>query len=82
VTSLVALYPKSWRDRYGLEVAALTGELIAAGDTTRLRAGLDLGAGAATERCRAVARSRRMRLAPAAAAVIATAAAGRDIPAG
>ena len=75
VTSLVALYPKTWRDRYGLEVAALTGELLAAGDTTRLRAGLDLGTGAATERCRALTRSRRMRLAPAAAAVIAAVAA-------
>ena len=49
--------------------------MLAAGDTTRLRAGLDLGTGAATERCRALARSRRMRLAPAAAAIIATVAA-------
>jgi protein-S-isoprenylcysteine O-methyltransferase Ste14 len=76
VTSLVALYPRAWRNRYGVEVAALTGEMLAAGDTTRLRAGLDLGAGAAAQRCRAVVRSRRMRLAPAAAAIVATAAAG------
>ena len=75
VTSLVALYPKTWRDRYGPEVAELTGELLAAGDTTRLRAGLDLGTGAVTQRCHALARSRRMRLAPAAAAIIATTAA-------
>jgi len=72
VTSLVALYPKTWRERYGPEVATLTGELIAAGDTTWLRAGLDLGTGAATERCRAVAKSSRMRLAPTVAALIAT----------
>jgi protein-S-isoprenylcysteine O-methyltransferase Ste14 len=53
---LLALYPRAWRDRYGREVADLTGELIRAGDTTPLRAGLDLAATAAAERGRALSR--------------------------
>ena len=47
VRRLVALYPRAWRDRYGEEVAGLTGELISTGQTTRMRAGLDLARGAA-----------------------------------
>ena len=46
---LLALYPRGWRDRYGQEVAALSDELIAAGETTQLRACLDLAAGGAAE---------------------------------
>jgi protein-S-isoprenylcysteine O-methyltransferase Ste14 len=46
---LLALYPRGWRERYGPEVAALSDELIAAGETTRLRAWLDLAAGGAAE---------------------------------
>jgi len=46
---LLVLYPRSWRERYGPEVAALSDELIAAGETTRLRAWLDLAAGGAAE---------------------------------
>ncbi len=57
VRRLIALYPRAWRDRYGGEVADLTDELIRAGQTTRLRAGLDLAAGAAIERGRTLARS-------------------------
>jgi protein-S-isoprenylcysteine O-methyltransferase Ste14 len=53
---LLALYPRAWRDRYGQEVAGLTEELIRAGDTTPLRAGLDLAAAAAAERARALSR--------------------------
>jgi protein-S-isoprenylcysteine O-methyltransferase Ste14 len=53
---LLALYPRAWRDRYGREVADLTEELIRAGDTTPLRAGLDLAATAAVERARALSR--------------------------
>ena len=53
---LLALYPRGWRDRYGCEVADLADELITAGETTPLRATLDLLAGAATERLRVVAR--------------------------
>jgi protein-S-isoprenylcysteine O-methyltransferase Ste14 len=47
---LLALYPRAWRDRYGREVADLTEELIRAGDTTPLRAGLELAAAAAAAR--------------------------------
>ena len=54
---LVALYPRAWRDRYGGEVADLTSELVSTGQTTWLRAGLDLAGGAAIERCRALSRS-------------------------
>ena len=53
---LLALYPRAWRDRYGKEVGDLADELIRAGDTTPLRAGLDLVAGAAMERGRAISR--------------------------
>jgi protein-S-isoprenylcysteine O-methyltransferase Ste14 len=53
---LLALYPRAWRGRYAQEVGDLTDELIRAGDTTPLRAGLDLVAGAAVERGRAISR--------------------------
>jgi protein-S-isoprenylcysteine O-methyltransferase Ste14 len=53
---LLALYPRAWRKRYGREVAALTEDLIGAGTTTPLRAGLNLAATAAVEWARAVAR--------------------------
>ena len=43
--ALLALYPRAWRDRYGAEVAHLTGELIAAGETTPLAGALNLMAG-------------------------------------
>jgi hypothetical protein len=36
----LALYPHAWRDRCGPETASLTSELISAGETTPLRAGL------------------------------------------
>ncbi len=54
---LLCLYPRGWRGRYGPEVANLTDELIRAGDTTPLRAGLDLVAGAAVERGRTMFRT-------------------------
>ena len=63
---LLVLYPRCWRDRYGAEVAELTDELIAAGDTTPLRSVLDLLAGAGAERWRVIAT--RAVLGPAAAA--------------
>jgi hypothetical protein len=71
--ALLALYPRAWRDRYGAEVAHLTGELIAAGETTPLAGALNLMAGGVTERGRALAGSRRFALAMAAAAVLAVA---------
>jgi protein-S-isoprenylcysteine O-methyltransferase Ste14 len=63
---LLTLYPRCWRDRYGAEVADLADELIAAGDTTPLRAVLDLLAGAGAERWRVI--TSRAVLGPAAAA--------------
>jgi protein-S-isoprenylcysteine O-methyltransferase Ste14 len=57
VRRLTALYPRAWRQRYGSEVGDLTDELIRDGQTTRLRAGLELVEGAAAERGRALARS-------------------------
>jgi len=68
---LLVLYPRDWRDRYGAEVADLSDELIAAGETSRLRSALDLFGGAATERWR-VATSRAV-LGPAGAAAAAAA---------
>ena len=53
---LLALYPRSWRERYGREVAALADELVSAGETTPLRAALDLVGGAVVERCRVLTR--------------------------
>lgn len=66
---LLALYPRGWRERYGSEVASLADELISAGETTPLRAGLGLIAGAAVERWCALADSGL--LAPAAAVITA-----------
>ena len=70
---LLALYPRYWRDRYGPEVADLNEQLISAGETTRLRAGLGMIAGAAIERGRALAGSRQAVLASVLAAIIAVA---------
>ena len=68
---LLALYPRAWRDRYGAEVASLTDELIRAGETTPLPAGLNLVAGAAVERARALAGSRSALAVTSAAAIVA-----------
>ncbi|HVV20258.1 MAG TPA: isoprenylcysteine carboxylmethyltransferase family protein [Pseudonocardiaceae bacterium] len=46
IPRLLALYPRAWRRRYGVEVASLVEELIRAGDTTPARAGFDLAVGA------------------------------------
>jgi hypothetical protein len=70
---ILALYPRYWRDRYGTEVTSLNEELINAGETTPLRAGLNLFAGAAIERGRALAGSRQAVLASTFAALIAIA---------
>jgi protein-S-isoprenylcysteine O-methyltransferase Ste14 len=53
---LLYLYPWRWRQRYGAEVAQITGELIHEKDITRLRAALDLIAGAALEWARVLSR--------------------------
>lgn len=67
---MLTLYPSAWRDRYGLEVVRLSEELVSKGETTAARAGLNLIAGAAIEQGRALARSWRALLAPAAAVAI------------
>jgi hypothetical protein len=67
---LLALYPSAWRERYGSEVVSLSEELIGTGETTPLRAGLDLAAGAAIERGRSLVRSRRPALVLAVVAMI------------
>ena len=68
---LLALYPRAWRDRYGAEVTSLTDELIRAGETTPLPAGLNLVAGAMTERARELAGSRNALAVMSAAVIIA-----------
>jgi hypothetical protein len=70
---LLALYPRAWRDRYGAEVVSLTDELIRAGETTPLPAGLNLVAGAAVERARALAGSRSALLVSSAVVIVALA---------
>jgi hypothetical protein len=66
----LALYPRAWRNRYGAEVADLTYELVGGGETTALRAALNLIAGAAVERRRTLIASAGAALASAAAAAI------------
>jgi hypothetical protein len=56
--SLVALYPKAWRERYSKEVGDLSAELLAAGEVTRLRLVLELLGSAFAERVRSLHRSR------------------------
>lgn len=68
---LLALYPRAWRDRYGAEVTSLTDELLRAGETTPLPAGLNLVAGAAVERARALAASRTALTLSSAAVIVA-----------
>jgi hypothetical protein len=71
--ALLALYPRDWRDRYGAEVARLTDELIAKGETTPWRGALDLVASAVVEWGRALADLRHAALVTAVAALIAVA---------
>jgi hypothetical protein len=68
---LLALYPRRFRDRYGAEVSNLTDELIETGQTTPLRAGLDLTFSAVGERGRALSRPRRVLAAAMAFAMVA-----------
>jgi len=68
---VLSLYPRNWRQRYGAEVAALSEELIEAGETSRLQACLNLAAGGAAE-WRRVLVSRAVLIRLAALAVTAT----------
>jgi hypothetical protein len=70
---LLAMYPRTFRDRYGAELARLTDELISAGEITPLLAVLNLAGGAALEWGRVLTGSRRAALAVSAAAVMAAA---------
>jgi hypothetical protein len=70
---LLALYPRTFRDRYGAELARLTDELINAGEITPLLTVLNLAGGAALEWGRVLTGSRRAALAVSAAAVMAAA---------
>lgn len=70
---LLALYPRPWRARYGAEVINLAEDLISAGETTPLLAALNLIGGAAVERGRVLAGSRRAALTMAVAAIMAVA---------
>jgi hypothetical protein len=82
---LMMLYPRDWRDRYGAEVLRLTRELIAAGETTPVRAAVNLAWAAVTERWRALGNSWRPAMAMTAAVLLAVAggfyAAGHGRPA-
>jgi hypothetical protein len=73
VRLLLALYPRSWRDRYGAEVVRLTEDLIRAGETTPALGALNLASAAVAERGRALAESRRTALAMVFAALVALA---------
>ena len=56
--SLVVLYPKAWRERYGNEVGDLSAELLEVGETTRLRLALELARSVLAERVRSLHRGR------------------------
>jgi hypothetical protein len=58
--SLVALYPKAWRERYADEVGDLSAELLEAGETTRLHLALELARSSLAERVRSLHRGRSM----------------------
>jgi hypothetical protein len=58
--SLVALYPKAWRERYSKEVGDLSAELLEAGETTRLHLVLELARSVLAERVRSLHRGRSM----------------------
>jgi protein-S-isoprenylcysteine O-methyltransferase Ste14 len=70
---ILALYPRDWRQRYGTEVADLAQDLVADGERTPWRSALDLLAGAAKTRARAVTAAPTATIA---GAVIAVSAAG------
>ena len=70
---LMMLYPRAWRERYGAEVLRLTRELIAAGETTPVRAAINLACAAIAERCRVLGSSWRPAMAVAAVALVAVA---------
>ena len=54
VAWVLRLYPRSWRDRYGGEVADLTEELVESGTTSQPRGAAGLAAFAAVERARSL----------------------------
>jgi hypothetical protein len=70
---LLALYPPTFRDRYGTELASLTDELVRAGELTPLLAALNLLGGAALEWGRVLAYSRHAAQAMTVAAIMAVA---------
>ncbi len=70
--SLVALYPKAWRERYSKEVGDLSAELLAAGETTRLRITFELTRSALAERVRSLHRGRLVVVLSSCAALVLT----------
>jgi protein-S-isoprenylcysteine O-methyltransferase Ste14 len=56
IDRVLRLYPRAWRERYGAEMGQLVADLVAAGETTRTRSGLNLLAGAAVAWWRILAR--------------------------
>lgn len=68
---LMMLYPRAWRERYGAEVLRLTRELIARGETTPVRATINLACTAVAERCRMLGNSWRPAMTAAATAMVA-----------
>jgi len=67
---LLVLYPRSWRERYADEVADLTDDLLASGETSFLRAAVGLAASGLRERPRGPRRRHRALLLSSGALVI------------
>jgi hypothetical protein len=59
---VVALYPRSWRRRYGAELADLCHECLESGESTRLRLTVGLIGSAVVQRLRALASPRHRAL--------------------
>lgn len=73
VRLLLMLYPRPWRERYGIEVVRLTQDLIVTGETTPARGALNMMGAALAERGRALAYSSRTAVAMVVAALLAVA---------
>jgi hypothetical protein len=71
VAWVLRLYPRSWRDRFGGEVADLTEELVESGATSQPRAAAGLAAFSAVERARSLRQPRHILVAVGAAVILA-----------
>jgi len=70
IRTVIALYPRRWRERYGLELENLTRDAIDHGDSSPTRVLLNLARGAGTQRLLALRAHPATATAPVAAAIV------------